>query len=368
MKVLIFMKLADINLKAHILPITRLENVDEILIVRDTVGPELPKVHYHTPPRWSRRFRPVATIARFINAARLAYLNEPDLVLGYLFFPHGLMACLVGKLFRIRTGVNLIAGPVEFYGPGSPVNQFPYTRPLPPLSVYGVVVGRILRSCDVFMVGGTFSKSFLENHGFDSDRIHVLRKPMDAVFRQVDGEKDIDVLYLGRLSRAKHVDTIIRSASLANEQVPGIRVAIVGDGPERQHLEDLSRSLGLSDTVTFYGWQDDPWRWLNRSRISILTSEREGFPQAAIQSLYCGVPVVSSNCGDISDIIRSEYNGFIVQDFDDAESYAQIIVSLLQDVELLGEYSQNAIRSVEEHFSMAQALGEWKKILSGIEQ
>jgi glycosyltransferase involved in cell wall biosynthesis len=164
-------------------------------------------------------------------------------------------------------------------------------------------------------------------------------------------KKEYDLIFIGRLVRVKHVETIIRAVSVVKDTLPSIKLAIVGDGEERTMLEELTRSLGLSDHIDFAGYQANTWEWYNRGKISLLTSEREGFPYTVIESLRCGVPVIVSKCGDVTDIVKDSYNGRIIPDYQDYHAYAEAIIGLIQNPALLDSYSKNCLKSFENEVS-----------------
>ena len=118
--------------------------------------------------------------------------------------------------------------------------------------------------------------------------------------------------YIGRLAKVKHVETLIRAIARARIDLPGIRVVIVGTGPEETNLKLLSKELDLDKILDFVGYQSNVWDWFNKSKISVLTSEREGFPYAVIEALNCGLPIITSNCGDVCDLVKDGYNGIII--------------------------------------------------------
>ena len=165
------------------------------------------------------------------------------------------------------------------------------------------------------------------------------------------------------MAPVKHVETLIRATAQIKESLPSIRVVIVGDGEERSKLEELARSLDLTDQIDFVGYQTNTWEWYSRSKLSVVTSEREGFPYTVIESLKCGVPVVTSNCGDVCDLVEDSVNGIIVPDYRDYSGFAEAILKLLTHPENITNYSMNALRSVED-ISSRSVESTWEKILS----
>lgn len=369
MKLLIEMKSGDLNFKNHIYPLTCLDQIDEIFVVRDEKGPTLNKVKYYCPPKWSLKIPPINFAIKFLFMMELSLKEKPTLILGYLFFPHGLMAFLVGKLTRRKVGVSLIAGPVEVYSLiVSKKNRYIYSTDLPPLKLQGRLVLKIMRMFDCIIVGGNYSKTFLTSNGADGTKIFILYKHVDDKFKPQIVVKKYDGVYVGRLSEGKHIETIIKAVSATKNHKKDIKIAIVGDGPDRNKLEKLSKNLGVTDEIDFLGWKHDPWNWFNASKLSILASEREGFPQSVVQSLNCGIPVICSICGDVCDVIKDGYNGILIKDYNDVDSFAKSIMQLLNNTQYLEQVSYNSVKTANEYFNLDVAINKWNYILNDISE
>ena len=363
MKLLITMKLADRNLKYHIYPITLLKEVDEIIIVRDRKGPEIKKVKYYCPPNWSLKIPILALFFKFLLMIYLSIREKHALVHAYLLFPHGFLAFLVGKLTRRKVGVSLIAGPMELYVlGGSPVEKYAYTKPLPKLSIKGKIILSILKRFDIITATGSFTRKFLVNNGIREDKIFLLPHVVDDKFKPINIQKEYDLVYIGRLAKVKHIETLIKAVSTVKKCYPHLRVVIVGDGPEMNSLEKLSRELNLTKNIDFIGFQIDVWNWYNKAKISILTSEREGFPYSIVESLSSGVPVIVSSCGDICDVIKDRYNSILINNYRNADSFAEAIIKLLQNPQTLAEYSINGLRTVEK-MNVEKVTHVWEAII-----
>lgn len=362
MKLLIIMKLADRSLKNHIYTLTLLKGIDEILIVRDTNGPEIEKVKYYCPPQWSLKFPILALFFKFLLMFFLSMRENTALIHAYLFFPHGILAFITGKLTRRKVGISLIAGPVELYDfGGSPVGKA-YTKPLPKLSIKGKINLTILKRFDIVTATGNFTKKFLINKGIKEDKIFLLPHLVGDKFKPMNAQKEYDVVYIGRLALVKHVETLIKAICIVKEHNPYIRAVIVGDGPEKDKLEKLSKKLNLVKNIDFAGYQTDVWDWYNKSKLSVLTSEREGFPYSVVESLGCGVPVITSKCGDVCDVIKDGYNGVLINDNWDYHSFAEAITKLLQKPQIMTTYSVNALKTAEK-MNAENAMHVWEDII-----
>lgn len=366
MNILITMKLADRSLKYHILPLTLLSEIDKIILVRDKKGPLLDKVEYYCPPNCMLKIPILALFYKFILMLILSVVEKPAIVHSYLLFPHGILGFIVAKLTNRKCGVSLIAGPMELYELwGDPINKYSYCKPLPKLTVLGRIQLRIINACDLITVTGSFSKNFLMHKGIDKNKIFILPHILDDKFNIQNIIKEYDLIYVGRLIAMKHIDTIIKAVSVIKKYNPNIKVVIVGDGECKVELEKLTNMLDLTDNINFVGYQSDVWYWYNKSKISILTSEREGFPYSVLESLNCGLPVIVSNCGDICDVIEDDYNGTIVDDYQDYNLFAEAIIRLLKDPILIKNYSANAFKTSNK-INVNKVALIWKKILYNI--
>lgn len=348
MKLLITMKLSDRSLKQHIDPIVLLEEVDEILLVRDKKGPDISKVKYYCAPTWVASFPILALLFKFMLMIYLSIKEKPSLVHGYLLFPHGILAFITGKLTRKKVGVSLIAGPVELYVlGGSPINKYAYCRQLPKFSLLAKILLKLINKCDIITVTGNYTKQFLISNKVAENKIFILPHVVGKSFKPLNFKKEYDLISIGGLAPVKHVEVLIKAIEIIRKSYPQIKLAIVGDGECRSELENLTRSLNLTNNIYFFGYQEDVWNWYNKGKLFILMSEREGFPYTVIESLRCGLPVITSKCGDISDVIKVGSNGIIIDDFQNYSSFAEAILLLLKNPRLIEEYSANALVSVE---------------------
>jgi glycosyltransferase involved in cell wall biosynthesis len=257
------------------------------------------------------------------------------------------MAFIVGKLTGRKVGISLLAGPVELYAGGSPISNYSYCNPLPELNKRAKLFKWVLNTSNVITVTGNYTKDFLVSIGINENKIFVLPHVIDNKFNNKEIKKEYDIIYIGRLAKVKHVDILLKAVQVLKDKYPNIKVAIVGNGECKKYLEDLTTKIDLNKNVHFAGYQTNVWDWYNKAKISVLTSEREGFPYSVVESLKCGVPVVASDCGDINDLVKNQYNGFIVKSYTNYELFACNINKILENKKLLNKFSVNSLRSLE---------------------
>jgi glycosyltransferase involved in cell wall biosynthesis len=113
---------------------------------------------------------------------------------------------------------------------------------------------------------------------------------------------------------------------------PSVRLNIVGEGPLRRRLEQEVVELGLQGKVFFLGKcsQADVVGELTKARAVVLPSLTEGLGLAAMEAMFCGLPVVASNVGGIPDLVKDGETGYLVPPGDDA-ALADRILRLLGD-------------------------------------
>ncbi len=103
------------------------------------------------------------------------------------------------------------------------------------------------------------------------------------------------LLNIGRLTPQKDQATLLKAVAIVRRNTP-VRLLILGEGPERVRLEAEARTLGISDAVSLPGFSCNPFAYLARADLFVLSSVREGLPSVLIEALALGCPVVSTDC------------------------------------------------------------------------
>jgi glycosyltransferase involved in cell wall biosynthesis len=100
---------------------------------------------------------------------------------------------------------------------------------------------------------------------------------------------------VGRLAAVKDYPTLLRAFAAVRLRRP-TKLAILGEGPDRKRLEQLRGELDLQADVVLPGFTDNPYSWMSRASALVLSSRFEGLPNALIEALACGCPVVATDC------------------------------------------------------------------------
>ena len=138
---------------------------------------------------------------------------------------------------------------------------------------------------------------------------------------------------VARLAPVKDLGTLLRAMQIVVRTAPETRLEVVGDGPERQSLEQLVTELGITDHVCFHGFRRDIPEVLAGLDIFTLTSLSEGTSMTILEAMSAGKPVVATRVGGNPSIIEEGVNGFLVP-AGQPEALAQALLCLVGDVGL----------------------------------
>lgn len=207
------------------------------------------------------------------------------------------------------------------------------------------------------------------------DRCEVIPNPVPPLDEQCDSvvgppsglartEHDGRVaMAMGRLVEQKGFDLLLQAFSRVAAGNPAWRLVIVGDGPARSPLCALAAELGVSDRVSFSGRVHNPQAWLHIADLFVLSSRYEGFPNALLEAMACGVACVSFDCqSGPADIIRPEINGLLVPP-EDISALANALDRLMKSD---AERSRLASRAqdVLERFGVDRVMGAWDELIA----
>lgn len=152
------------------------------------------------------------------------------------------------------------------------------------------------------------------------------------------GEKIL--MHTSNFRRVKRVDDVIRVFAKVNAVLPS-KLIMIGDGPKRQECEQLARDLGVSGDVRFLGKQQAIEELLAIGDVFLIPSASESFGLAALEAMACEVPVISSNAGGLPEVNIDGKTGYVLE-IGDVDGMASKAIQLLDNDELLAEFSKNA--------------------------
>ena len=135
--------------------------------------------------------------------------------------------------------------------------------------------------------------------------IHIYNGALPADISAVPRPKTgFTLLHVGRLAPTKDHATLLRAFALTRTHYPDLQLWMVGDGPLESSLRDLSKELGLSDCVTFFGEQADVSPFLLAADLFVISSITEGLPVSLLEAMSAGLPAVVTDVGGMGEIAR----------------------------------------------------------------
>jgi glycosyltransferase involved in cell wall biosynthesis len=162
---------------------------------------------------------------------------------------------------------------------------------------------------NIICVSRPIATKLSKKYGIPEDKITVIHNPCDVETILKMKNEPLDeseqslfdncspvIINVGRMVRAKGQWHLIRAFKYVSDEIQNARLIIRGDGPLRNYLTRLKDELGLQDKVIFLGWHSNPFKYLARSTLFCLPSLWEGFGNVVVESLACGLPVMSADC------------------------------------------------------------------------
>jgi len=171
------------------------------------------------------------------------------------------------------------------------------------------------------------------------------------------------VLFYGRLvDEVKNLQLLINAYKKSILVENQIKLLIVGDGKDKDMLIEMRYELGLTDMIVFRPFTSNPFPIVKQAKYTLLTSDHEGFPMTLIESLACGVPVISVDCkSGPKEIIKDKFNGLLVEN-NNIEALVDAMNLFILDKKLYDFCKTNAIESVLK-FNADSISKQWIDIL-----
>lgn len=185
------------------------------------------------------------------------------------------------------------------------------------------------------------------------------KKPIDAFRKVIAPNNEKIIIHASNFRRIKRVEDVVRIFSKIHKEVPS-KLLFVGDGPERNAAEMLSRELEICDDIRFVGKQEQMEEILAIGDLFLLTSEYESFGLAALEAMAAGVPVISTNAGGLPEINVNGVTGFLSNVGDINEMSANAI-ELLRNDAMLAKFKANAYAQAEK-FDIQNVVPKYEKL------
>ncbi|MEK3683103.1 glycosyltransferase [Paenibacillus sp. FSL R10-2736] len=173
----------------------------------------------------------------------------------------------------------------------------------------------------------------------------VISNPIDInIFPEESLEyKNKKIVSVGRLVPQKNHELLINVFAKISKDYPEYSLIIYGEGRERNSLQKIIDSHNLSEKIILAGVKEDVLNQINDAELFVMSSNFEGLPNALIEAMALGIPVISTNCpsGGPASLIRHEFNGLLVP-VGDKNELEKAVRLLLSDKNYAAELGRNA--------------------------
>jgi glycosyltransferase involved in cell wall biosynthesis len=212
----------------------------------------------------------------------------------------------------------------------------------------------------------------ITTQSLESEKVHAIYNPVitDETYKMirepinhpwfVNKTKPI-IISAGRLTYSKGFDVLIKAFAMTRQKIDA-RLAILGGGEEQQTLQNIIDNLGLGEDIQLIGHTPNPFPYFYQSDLFVLASRAEGFAMVLVEAMFCGIPIVSTNCDyGPREILEGGKDGTLV-DVDNEKQLSNAICRVLTD----RKNNAELLRKLAEKYSDSIAVDRYSTLISNI--
>lgn len=259
--------------------------------------------------------------------ARVIRLWNPDLCVSFL--PRSNIAHVMTRIFGNRRPVVL-------------TEQASSRHTYPRRSVSDWTMRNLIRYCypkaDAVFPSSEGVRDGLTRFGVREAIMHVVYNAISISdiqestreISEIPHDEVPTAITVGRHVEQKDHETLLRAFAIVRKQMMA-KLILVGQGPRRNELDVLCRNLCIEDCVLFAGWQQNPFAWMSRADLFVLSSRFEGFGNVLVEAMACGLPVISTDCPSGPREIVCDGRAGLLVPVGDANALASAMLSVFQN-------------------------------------
>lgn len=225
---------------------------------------------------------------------------------------------------------------------------------------------KVLRNATALVVQDTQTPSKLEELGYDTNRMHIIRNGVEVPkllkkrsYRRLHERSPI-LLFVGRIVEEKGVFVLLDAFREIRQSLTDSTLWIVGDGPDLERCKAYSEKMDLRNAV-FWGRETDVTRFYLDADMFIFPSFREGLPNVILEAMSYQMPIVTTNVGIIPQVIRNKKEGLLINPRD-KKALVQAVEELVESPTLAESLAQEARKKVEQDLSIKRNCEEHIKL------
>jgi len=176
----------------------------------------------------------------------------------------------------------------------------------------------------------------------------------------IGGEKaHKHIIHVGGFSFEKNHEGLLSIFKKLLDGNPDTHLHLLGEGPKREAIEQLSYSMKLNDNITFYGWVSNPMDYICKADVLILPSIIEGMPGVILEAMILRRPVVAYDVGGIPEVVRNGVTGYLVKKNDEDGFVNSLEKALYNDNQ---QYIQNAYDLVSDNYNNSNIAKQFEEV------
>ena len=311
----------------------------------------------HTPRLFKLPFLLLESAIFIFRLARLIRKNEIDIIHSHMFSANlwGRLAALIGG----RPGILTTEHTTSDWQRSTKETVF--NRLLAPLSNRVVVVSK------------TVAETVAKDQRIDSNKLVIIVngvKLEDKNGHKREKSKGLPgttprIAIIAYLVPVKRHDLLFQALQICIKRIPQISCCVIGDGPERNRLEQMVKDMNLTHKVFFLGERYDVKSLIPKLNLVVSTSDNEGLPMNLLEAMAAGIPVVATDVGGSSDLIETGKTGILVK-AGDVQEMANGICNVLNNPELANEMGKQGMEKIKETYSLEKIIKIWEKLYEDI--
>ncbi len=226
---------------------------------------------------------------------------------------------------------------------------------------------RVYKNFDIIVTQAKFMRDDLvDNYGINASKMVIIYNPLNIedIAQKVSEDKGVilpnskyNLLAVGKLGYQKGYDILLPIMTRLDDSY---HLTILGEGADKEKLEAQIKELGLVSQVTMAGFSENPFAYMQRADLLVLSSRYEGLANVILEANFCGTPTVAfSSPGGVSEIVENGKNGFLVTPFDE-ETFAKTIEKAREydfDIQAMRE-------ATKERFAIKKIIHQYDAILT----